>query len=238
MLMPEIDAADVDQALGEEAGRRPAAPSTARSAPSPASRGTARRPCAPAGCPAWPLSVETQIGPRAVQRREEAEQQAGADRQRRGEQQHRAVDRELQRLGGVVGQQRDDQRRASSATTSRPARPPSTASTHATRSAAGRSSCRRLAPIDSRTAISPSAPRAARQQQVGDVRAGDQQHEAGDAEQQHAAASRLRRRPMLWPRAPGSSQHLLGLEPRHRLLAHALLQRRLDVVDDARGTAR
>ena len=38
-------------------------------------------------------------------------------------------------------------------------------------------SCQRLAPIDSRTAISPRAGGRAREQQVGDVGARDQQHE-------------------------------------------------------------
>ena len=52
------------------------------------------------------------------------------------------------------------------------------------------SSCRisrpRLAPSDRRTAISCSTRRRARQQQVGDVRARDQQHETDDHHQQPA----------------------------------------------------
>ena len=47
---------------------------------------------APDGWPAWPLSVDTEIGPRAVQRREEAEEQPGAERQRAGEEHRRPVD--------------------------------------------------------------------------------------------------------------------------------------------------
>ena len=82
-------------------------------------------------------------------------------------------------------------------------------------------------------AISVARARAAREQQVGDVGAGDQQHDAGDARTAAGAASSASRWMELWPRAPSSSEHLLGAELRHRLRAHALLERRLDVVDDA-----
>ena len=40
-------------------------------------------PRAPDGWPAWPFSADDEIGPRAVQRGEQAEEQARAERQRR-----------------------------------------------------------------------------------------------------------------------------------------------------------
>jgi hypothetical protein len=72
---------------------------------------------------------------------------------------------------------------------------------------------------------------AADQQQVGDVRAGDQQHRAGDREQNDQRGSRLVVEAAL-PAAALFERDLLRLEQHHRLVAHALLQRRLDIVED------
>ena len=115
--------------------------------------------------------------------------------------------------------------------TSRPATPPSTASRHDSVS----SCASELPPAGAERQPHRHLGRAAgaaREQQVGDVGAGDQQHDAGDDEQQDERRPRLACASSSGPRRPASSDDRLRLEPRHRLLAHALLQRRLDVVDD------
>ena len=68
--------------------------------------------------------------------------------------------------------------------------PPSTASTHDSVS-----SCiirwRRLAPIESRTAISVARPAPLREEEIGDVGAGNHQHDPGDGQQEDHRHSRL-----------------------------------------------
>ena len=49
---------------------------------------------APPGWPAWFFSVDGEIGARAVQRREQAERDAGDERRTAGEHQHRRAQRE------------------------------------------------------------------------------------------------------------------------------------------------
>ncbi len=71
------------------------------------------------------------------------------------------------------------------------------------RSAAGGSDRHADAPSDRRTGISVAAIARARQQQVGDIRAGDGEHESGHREQQHEdAAHLLRFSAAFCPRAP------------------------------------
>ncbi len=73
--------------------------------------------------------------------------------------------------------------------------------------------------------------RGAREQQVRDVRAGNQQYESGHAHQHAEGRSRDRRRGAL-PVSARIHRDGLAPEPAHGLVAHVLLQRRLDVVDD------
>ena len=73
--------------------------------------------------------------------------------------------------------------RTISAATSKLASPPIAISTNDSASSC-RTSTPRLAPIDARIAISPVARRAAREQQIRDVHADDQQHEHRHADQQ------------------------------------------------------
>ena len=74
------------------------------------------------------------------------------------------------------------------------------------------------------------------QQQVRDVRARAEQHDERDAQQEHERHERLFRRAALAARARAEFDDL-GLESLERRRAHALLQRRLHVVDDRRDTA-
>jgi hypothetical protein len=75
------------------------------------------------------------------------------------------------------------------------------------------------------------ARRAAHQQQVRDVRARDQQHERADTEEQRERSPRAARERALAPSARRQLERL-GAEALQRLLAHAGLQRRLDLVQD------
>ena len=90
---------------------------------------------------------------------------------------------------------------------------------------------RRLAPIARRTAISLARPAPARQQQVRDIGAGDQQNEAGDTEEQGQGSSGLAVQVALTDTARGQGD-ALGREAGHGLVAHAFLERHLDLVDD------
>ena len=101
----EVDAADVDQALREEA-RGHEQRHRERDLRRGERRAEARAARAPDGWPAWPLSDEIEVRPRAVERREQSEQQAGADRQRRGERDSSRIERDVDRVGGVGRQQR------------------------------------------------------------------------------------------------------------------------------------
>ena len=79
-------------------------------------------------------------------------------------------------------------------------------------------------------AISP-ARAAAREQQVGDVGAGDEQHERRDAKQEAERRLRLVRNRAL-PASARREEDGLRAKTRHRLRAHVLLQRRFDIIDD------
>ena len=70
-----------------------------------------------------------------------------------------------------------------------------------------------------------------REQQVGDVGAGDEQHERRDAKQQAERRLRLVRNRALAASARREEDGLRA-KTRHRLRAHVLLQRRFDIVDD------
>ncbi len=72
---------------------------------------------------------------------------------------------------------------------------------------------------------------AAHEQEVGDVGAGRQEHQAGHAKQQEQRRRRFRVHAAL-PLGARLDRQRLGLEPLQGLLAHAGLQRRLDVVED------
>ena len=69
------------------------------------------------------------------------------------------------------------------------------------------------------------------QKQVGDIRARDQQNEARDAEQQHQRFFRLAGDGALPSRTVFQKDRFRS-EPRHRLLAHVLLQGRLHVIEN------
>jgi hypothetical protein len=84
-------------------------------------------------------------------------------------------------------------------------------------------------------------PRAARQEQVGDVGAGDEQHHPGDAEQHGERRGRFAVCLAL-PAVAGCDDDLLRLEACHGLRAHPLLERGFHVaqnraVDTVQGTA-
>ena len=88
--------------------------------------------------------------------------------------------------------------------TNSPAAPPHAASSHdSVRSC--RISCRRVAPSDRRTAISPARAADRARSKLAMLAHAISSTIAGDAEQQHDAASWLRLAIPLWPCAPGST---------------------------------
>ena len=184
---------------------------------------------APDGWPLCPFERRDQIRPRAVQRRKQSEQQTRADGQRRGEQHDDRVDRQVHRVRRLSRQERGhqvqrplgDDEAAEAAEDREETRLAEQLPHELSASRANRQPDRHLA----------RARGAARQQQVRDVRARNQQHERGDAHQQRERRPRFRRHVAL-AAAPGVKHDRLRLEPRQRLRAHALLQRRFDVVDD------
>ena len=110
-----------------------------------------------------------------------------AERQRRREQHHRQAQRRVERDRQPRRRDEQPQRDPRSSTrTIAPATPPPAAS-----SVLSVSICRtrrpRLAPSARRTAVSRCRAGGARQQQAGDVRARDQQHDADDAESARSA---------------------------------------------------
>ena len=175
------------------------------------------------------LERRGQIGPRAVQRREQAEEQARAEGEPGGKKQRRGVDGRGKARGRVVGQNRGDE-------VERPA-----GDEHAGRAAEQREQARLDKQL--RDELQPArperepdghlvgAPGGAREEQVGDVGARDDQHERG-----HAEEEQQRRSGFAVDRALPAPAFLhldaLGLEPGHRLVAHALLERSLHVVHD------
>ena len=164
-----------------------------------------------------------------MQRREEAEEHARADRQRGGERHHLRVQRGVDGIGRFARDERhhqvqrpprdDEARGPSEGREQQRLREQLTNELPARR--ADRQPHRHLA----------GARRRSREQQAGDVRARDQEHESRDAEEQRQRAARRADHAALALRSRQQLQRLRA-EPLHRLLAHALLQRRLDIVDD------
>ena len=196
----------------------------------------ARRGAGARRLPGVPLQHADQIGPSAVQRRIEPEDDAGGQRQRQRVEQHAAIDRRRESSAAASGGSSAAMPLSVQRDTSSPARPPSSASVHDSTSSwrehlaaagANRQPHRHLA----------GAAGGAGQQQVGDVGAGDQQHDAVTPSSSMSGA-RASSRTSLWPRGPALERERLGAEALHRLVAHARLQRRFDVGDDGRGRAR
>ena len=232
-LQPEVDARDVGQALDEEAGgdqQRHRQRDLEHG-----QRGAEHRRAARARRLAG-LSLERrqQVGARAVQRREEAEQHAGAEGQRPRRTAARVGSSSMperrapRRSGRIDGDQLQRPLRDDAGRRARPA--PRAA---AIRSAAAGSSAQRLAPIDSRTAISPvrAAARASSRlamlaQAISSTRpvTPSSIFSGGPASRAHRALALV---PRLDARASWSRNCCIrwSLMPR--------LQRRLDVVDDA-----
>ena len=73
----------------------------------------------------------------------------------------------------------------------------------------------------------------ARQQQVSDVGARDQEHDARDAEKEQQGYAGRASCITLWPRRPSTDRQGLRNEPRQGLVAHVRLERRLHVGQDA-----
>ncbi len=175
------------------------------------------------------LQCRRQVGPRRVDGREQAEEQARADRQRSRKQQHFRVERQLNELLRVVGQDRDDQ-------IQRPSRDHQAgdAAEHRQDQRFGEQLHDELPPARAKRQphrhLGGTRGRA-RQQQVRDVRAGDDQHQAGHAEQERQRAPGFAADRALPAQAGGHAQ-LARPEALHRLLAHPRLQRRVDVVDE------
>ena len=227
-LEPELDAADVEQALGEEPGggeERHRQRDLRRGEGVPEARRGARA--------RWlsglTLERADEIRPCAVERGEQSEQHAGAGRQCRGEEHHAAVDREDDRVGRFLRQQHGHQ-------VQRPLRDDDAGDAAEQREETG------LAEQLPHELPAPRAygqphrhlagtRRAAREQQVRDIRARDEQHERGDAEQQRERRLRFTRHAALAARSRFDYERLC-LEARERLLAHPFLERRLDVVED------
>ena len=92
-------------------------------------------------------------------------------------------------------------------------------------------SCERLAPIDSRTAISPArpAPRTSSRLAMFAQAISSTTPVTPKSRMSGVVASAGIE---LCPLEPGASVIFFAWKPRHRLLAHALLQRGFDVVDD------
>ena len=115
-----------------------------------------------------------------AQRRRQPEQHARHERDAEREQQHAAVDRDLVQPRHAPRAERPESTRGSRREAAARARR-RRARAARFRSAAGATMRARLAPSAARTAISCWRAERARQQQVRDVRAGDQQHEADRA---------------------------------------------------------
>src|SRR5439155_1642456 len=90
---------------------------------------------------------------------------------------------------------------------------------------------RRLAPRARRTPISIARAGAARQQEIRDIGARDEEHDPGDAEQHEQRRLRVAVHGALPPRAR-SEDDPLHPELGHELITHALVERRLDVGHD------
>ena len=188
---------------------------------------------APDGWPAWALIAQTIFGPGGVPCGKQSEEQSGRDRHRRREEDRRWAEARIATTPRRQPAAARRSSRASSAPRPDPRSPPSTASTHDSVRSWARS-CRRVAPSDSCTAIWVARPAPRATQQVRDVRAGDEQHEPRNRRTAEATASSpLRGR---WRAAASrlDDERPGLLEAGHRLIAHAFLERGVDVVDDGR----
>ncbi len=170
-----------------------------------------------------------QVGAGGVQRRKQAEQQPGADGDPGGEEQHGRLELEPERGRGFGREQRPDRREG-------PLR-----DQQAGRAAHERQDDRLRQELGQQVAAAGAERQshahlggpggAARQQQVGDVGAGDQQDHGGDREQQDERRAGFAVQRALTPVARPHLERL-GLEAGHRGLAHVLLQRGFDIHDD------
>ena len=227
-IQPELHAADVEQALGEEPRRheqrhRHRNLDRRQRCAKPLRRLSAR----------WlsglVLERRRQRGVGAVQRREQSERHTGGNGHGRCESQHRGIELERHQRGSLGWDDRrnrvqgplgdhDAERRAEQGQQHRLGQqlpdelPAVGANRQAHRHFSGTAG-------------------AAHQQQVRDIGAGDEQNRAGHSEEDEQRRPRFAVHVALPARAGLQRQRLLP-EPRHRLVAHALLQRRLDVVDD------
>ncbi len=162
-------------------------------------------------------------------RREQPEEQSGAERHTGRKEQHRTVRPDVQTARRVARQHPDDD--VEGPPGDQQARQPSAQREHEgfgeqlphelTTPGAVRKADRHL--------VGPRG--SSRQQQVRNVRAGDQQHEPCDAEQEQQRGSGLAIDRAL---PAGSLFHfeLPGLEPRHRRVTHSALERCFHLVDD------
>ena len=191
---------------------------------------------APDGCPELTLEHVHQVGARRVQRREDPEEKAGAEREDRGERAIRGRADSDTMPDGLRREERDAISSSVQHATKSPATPAERGSRHGLgeelphQAAAARAD-------ESRSAISADRAGAPRQEQVRDVGAGDEQHEPGHR-QSRISGVRASLCTSLCPRA---SRATVTLRARNRFsvwLAHALLQRGLHVVDDRRSRAR
>ena len=176
------------------------------------------------------LERAEQVGIGAVPGREQAEEQAGADgdaRRRTAAPCRPSSPAAFRPLRSAASRRSG---RASIATRAgRPGRrsPPAPP----IRSAAGRSAGARLAPIDSRIAISLDRAAARASSRLAMFAQAMSRTRPVTASSSSSGTLRFAVDRGLTAGA-GLEQHLPRLEPRHRLIAHAALQRRFDVVDD------
>ncbi|HEY7284130.1 MAG TPA: hypothetical protein VH497_01715 [Vicinamibacterales bacterium] len=179
--------------------------------------------------PGRALQGRYEVGTRAVQRGKEAEQQTGTERERGSEQNGHRVQPGHDGVGGILGEDGQHQ-------VERPLRHEETADSAEHREEAGFS---KQLPHQLAASGADGEPhghftgpgRCARQQQVRDVRARDEQHERRHAEEQRQRRASLDRHVAL-PACARLHAQRLRLELRHPLVAHAALERHFDVVDD------
>ncbi len=221
-------AAHVHQAFHEQAGRHEQGHrqrDLGRREEPPEARGRAR-----AGRLArLRLDRGDEIRPRALPRREQAEEESRAEGDDRGEDEHPPVHGELDRARGFGGENGANALK-------RPARH------HEARGAAGQgqqAGFEQELPHELPAARADGEPHGdfglpggrAGEEQVGHVGARDEQHERGDAEQQRERRDGLRVDLALAVRT-GRDEDRLCAEALHRLIAHPGLEAGLDVVED------
>jgi hypothetical protein len=165
-----------------------------------------------------------QVGARAVQRREEPEGEPRRERHRGGERHGPPVEREVQHLERFGLEQRAD-------AGERPARDHEPRRAPEQREHARLGEQLRDEPPPTGAERQPHghlrlAARAAGEQEVGDVGAGDEQDDAGDAEEECERGLGLLVHGAL-PAGAGRHRDLARAELGHRPLGHPLLQRRL-----------